>query len=82
MSQQVKIKMKTSMAGPHGSCGAGQVISVSAEQANDLIAGGYAERVGASASPPQTETAALTNEETAVAQHKPRGKKRARRGKG
>lgn len=77
----VKIKMKTSMAGPHISCGAGQVIEVSAEQARDLIEGGYAERVGASASPPRTESAVLDGGETAAIQHEPQGRKRSRAAK-
>ena len=77
MSQLIKVKMKTSMAGPNGSCGVGQVIAVSAEEAHDLIEGGFAERVGAA---PQTESSVLEGGETAAVEHKPKGKKRGRHG--
>ena len=77
MSQLIKVKMKTSMAGPNGSCGIGQVIAVSEKEAYDLIEGGFAERVG---KPPQTESASLEGGETAVVDNKPTGRKRGRRG--
>ena len=77
MSQLIKVKMKTSMAGPNGSCGVGQVIAVSAAEAHDLIEGGFAELVG---TPPQTESASLEGGETAVVEHKPTGKERGRHG--
>ncbi len=80
MSQLVQVKMKTSMAGPNITCGVGQVIAVPREQADELIAGNYAERVGAEPAPPTTESAELDGGETAAVTNKPQGRKRGRRG--
>ena len=80
MAQLVKVKMKTSMAGPNGCFGIGQVIAVSQVEADDLIAGGFAERVGALDASPATESASLEGGETTVVEHKPTGRKRGSRG--
>ena len=41
----MQVRMKTMMAGPDGCAASGQIITLSAEEAAQLIAGNYAETV-------------------------------------
>ena len=41
----MKVKMKTTMAGPNGSVEAGQIIEVETKEAISLIKGGYATEI-------------------------------------
>ena len=77
MSDLVRVKMKTSMAGPHGSCGVGKVCSVSQETADAWIEGGFAELFQPAPVAPVAEVAALDNDEVAVDQP-PKKKRRGR----
>jgi hypothetical protein len=61
MTKQIQIRMKTLDAGPQGVIQPGQVISVSAKEAEDLIKGGYAEPYGSAA-----ETASIKPSERAA----------------
>ena len=48
----MKIKMKTTMAGPDGIATVGSVVELSDDQAKDLIAGGYAVSMEPATLPP------------------------------
>lgn len=61
MAKLIQIRMKTLRAGPQGVISPGQVTSVSAEEAADLIEGGYAEPYGSAA-----ETASIKPSERAA----------------
>ena len=51
----MKVRMKTLMAGPDGTRFPDKVYPVSAQEGEDLIAGGYAEEVKAETPKPQAE---------------------------
>ncbi len=55
----MKIRLKTLMAGPEGVFPPGSVIEDSAEEAEMLIAGGFAEPLDAAPVMPEVETAAI-----------------------
>lgn len=61
----MRVKLRTLMAGPAGVFQPGQVLTVSTETGQALIAGGYAEPV-AEAARPAAETAELPQGETAA----------------
>jgi hypothetical protein len=54
---KIRIRMKSLAAGPNGVRHVGRVYEVSQQEADDLIAGGYAELASGASSP---ETAALS----------------------
>jgi hypothetical protein len=55
----MKVRLKTLMAGPEGVFSPGAVIDAGTEEAEALIAGGYAERVDPPVQPAAVETAAI-----------------------
>lgn len=55
----MKVRLKTTMAGPEGAFPLGSVIEASAEEAEALIAGGFAEPVDAVPVRPEVETGAI-----------------------
>ena len=71
----MEIRMKTLMAGPNGSRHPGEKCTVSAEEAEMLIAGGYAE-------PAEAEKVADEAEETTADAESAEAEKGNRKGKG
>ncbi len=55
----MKVRLRTTMAGPEGAFPPGSVIEASVEEAEMLIAGGFAEPVDAASVKPDVETAAI-----------------------
>ncbi len=55
----MKVRLKTTMAGPEGAFPPGSVIEASPEEAEMLITGGFAEPVEAEPVKPEVETAAI-----------------------
>lgn len=71
-----KVKLKTLRAGPHGVDQPGATVECSAEEAKQLVEGGYAEYVDTQADtgPATVETATIQAPEKAVSQRGKRGK--------
>ena len=65
-----RVRLLKRMAGPEGNYGIGQIIDVSAERAEALVAGGFAEMVDAPA--PALETATRKAPEKATAKRQKR----------
>lgn len=84
----MKIRMRTSIAGPFGAAGAGDIVNIPDDKAEALVAGGFAERIGgvpeaaqAISEPeaePEAEAAVIEAPEAAVAA--PQRKRRGGRG--
>jgi len=55
----MKVRLKTNHGGTGGRVSAGSVIEASAEEAEVLIAGGFAEPIDAAPAIPEVETAAI-----------------------
>lgn len=70
----MRIKMKSTMAGPDGNASPGQVIDVPDTEARALLAGGYAEAVD----PPQ-ESQTVAAQETATTPPPERAGRRRRK---
>lgn len=62
----MRVKMRTSYAGPAGSCAAGGIVDVPEAEAAGLVAGGYAEVVPVPAPAPIVEEVAETATAPAV----------------
>ena len=78
-----KIVMKTLVAGPEGSYSPGQVVSLPDEQAEELVAGGYAQYVKPGiAKEAKKETATAEAPEDAMKKPPARGKAGSGKGKG
>jgi len=74
----MRVRMRTTMAGPERTVIAGKVADLPDAEARDLIKGGYAEAVGKAAAPerPKPETAAAPGpEESAVSKAPARPRK-------
>ncbi len=54
----IRVRMKTTMAGPNGTASPNGTVLVPEQEATDLVAGGYAEYVD---SPPTTATGEATD---------------------
>lgn len=68
----MKVRLRTTAAGPSFVASAGDVIDLPAVVAQALIDGGYAESVPPSISPPDVETAAIGAPEAAIARRRGR----------
>lgn len=62
----MRVKMRTTYAGPHGTCSAGGTLDLPPPVAYDLIERGYASQVGAPERGAVIETAILPAHETAA----------------
>ncbi|OAN53890.1 hypothetical protein A6A04_13440 [Paramagnetospirillum marisnigri] len=62
----MKIRLKTTMAGPDGSFQPGQIVDFERGRAYALIEGGYAEQIGGEEPVSEPEVATLPQPKTAI----------------
>lgn len=77
----MKVRMKTTLAGPGGNASVGDIVDLPKGEAYALIEGGYAEQPGSQAALPldrESETAEAPQPETTAKGRRPRRRGRAK----
>lgn len=78
----VRVRLLTRLAGPEGNHGPGELVAVSDEAAQELVAGGYAVVVQSLGADPPAETAVRAAPEQATAGPQRKRSQRTGRGRG